>query len=168
MKRAVMRNDSDYLDYVLPSHRLTGTRAKILEQLDEIILGLIGLRQLISQQGSESRAHSRAMRTLRLVVPVLIAALLIAAPAVATEQSSVPQGDPRAASPLAQPAETLEWTYGGFLDVAYLNALNDPVNKLFRSRGTAWHVDDLHLNMTGAHVKKKATEQSRWGTELLV
>lgn len=163
-----MKNDTDYLDYVLPSHRLTGTRAKILEQLDEIILRLIGLRRLISQQGSASAAHTRTVRTLRLVVPVLIAALLIAAPAVANEQSSVPQGDPRTASPLAQPPETREWTYGAFLDVADLNALNHPVNKLFRSRGTAWHLDDLHLNMMGAYVKKKPTEQSRWGTELLV
>ena len=59
-------------------------------------------------------------------------------------------------------------TYGGFLDVAYLRAFNEPPNKLFRSRGTAWHVNDLHLNMTGAYVKRKPTEASRWGTELLV
>lgn len=64
--------------------------------------------------------------------------------------------------------QTLDWTYGGFVDVAYLYAFHHPVNELFRSRGTAWHVDDLHLNMTGAYAKKKATEQSRWGTELLV
>jgi hypothetical protein len=44
---------------------------------------------------------------------------------------------------------------------------NHPSNRLFRSRGTAWHVDRLHLNMAGAYVKKKGTEQSRWGTELM-
>lgn len=70
-----------------------------------------------------------------------------------------------------KPAETVEWQYGGFLDVGYLYDFNQPVNQLFRSRGTAWHVDDLYLNMTGAYIKKKASEQShraRWGTELLV
>jgi Putative beta-barrel porin-2, OmpL-like. bbp2 len=68
----------------------------------------------------------------------------------------------------AAPVQALDWTYGGFLDVAYPNALNDPFNKLFRSRGTAWHVDDLYLNMSGVYAKKKAMERSRWGTELLV
>jgi putative OmpL-like beta-barrel porin-2 len=77
-----------------------------------------------------------------------------------------------ASSAAAQPAQpdsapASPWLYGAFIDVAYLNALNDPANKLFRSRGTAWHVDDLYLNMTGAYAKKKATEESRWGTELL-
>lgn len=61
-----------------------------------------------------------------------------------------------------------DWTFGGFVDLAYLNALQDPVNRLFRSRGTAWHVDDLYLNMTGAYAKRKPNEDSRWGAELLV
>jgi hypothetical protein len=61
-----------------------------------------------------------------------------------------------------------EWHYGGFLDLGYLLDFNYPSNRLFRSRGTAWHVNDLHLNMTGAYVKKKVSELSRWGTELMV
>ncbi len=77
-----------------------------------------------------------------------------------------------ALEPLAQPSqnppESVEWQYGGFLDIGYLFDFNHPTNKLFRSRGTAWHVDDLHLNMTGAYIKKKASDQSRWGAELLV
>lgn len=65
-------------------------------------------------------------------------------------------------------AEPLEWQYGGFVDVGYLYDFNQPVNRLFRSRGTAWHVDDWHLNLTGTYIKKRASEGSRWGTELLV
>lgn len=58
--------------------------------------------------------------------------------------------------------------YGGFADIGYLRDFNDPSNRLFRSRGTAWHVDDWHLNMAGAYVKRKPSEQSRWGAELIV
>ncbi len=59
-----------------------------------------------------------------------------------------------------------EWQYGGFVDMGYLLDFSHPANRVFRSRGTAWHVNDLHLNMTGAYVRKKASEQSRWGAEL--
>ena len=60
------------------------------------------------------------------------------------------------------------WQYGGFIDVGYLRDFNDPSNHLFRSRGTAFRVNEWDLNMAGAYLKKKASDQSRWGTELLV
>ena len=69
---------------------------------------------------------------------------------------------------LCQLTLVLCWTYGGFVDLAYLNAFNNPPNKVFRSRGTTWHVDDVYLNMAGAYARKKPTELSRWGTELLM
>lgn len=83
-----------------------------------------------------------------------MAAVLTACPIWAAAQTAATDPDP--------------WVYGGFVDVSYAHDFNDPSNRLFRSRGTAWHVDDLYLNMAGAYVKKKATEGSRWGTELLV
>jgi putative OmpL-like beta-barrel porin-2 len=58
------------------------------------------------------------------------------------------------------------WNYGGFLDLGYLLDFNHPANKVFRSRGTASHVDGVHLNMAGAYVRKKPSEESRWGAEL--
>lgn len=58
--------------------------------------------------------------------------------------------------------------YGGFVDAAYLDAFNDPPNKLFRSRGTAWHVDDWYLNMAGVYWRRKPSERSRWGAEVLL
>jgi hypothetical protein len=58
------------------------------------------------------------------------------------------------------------WNYGGFVDAGYLLDFNHPANDIFRSRGTAWHVDDLHLNMAGAYVRKDASETSRWGAQL--
>lgn len=60
------------------------------------------------------------------------------------------------------------WTYGGFADVGFLHNFNNPPNRLFRSRGTAWHTDDLFLNMAGAYVRKKASAPKRWGAELLI
>jgi len=67
----------------------------------------------------------------------------------------------------AQPSMQ-EWTYGGFADVGYLFAPSDPLNQTFRSRGTTWHLNDPYLNMSAAYAKKKASEASRWGTEVMV
>src|SRR5215471_19709034 len=64
-----------------------------------------------------------------------------------------------------QPAG-IEWQYGGFLDFAYLEDFNDPVNHLFRSRGTTFHVNEWDVNMAGIYLKKAASESSRWGTEV--
>src|SRR6478672_4872725 len=60
------------------------------------------------------------------------------------------------------------WQYGGFIDLGYLLDFNHPANRIFRSRGTAWHVDGVHLNMAGAYLRKKPSEGSRWGTEVTV
>jgi len=59
-----------------------------------------------------------------------------------------------------------QWQYGGFIDLGYLLDFNHPANGIFRSRGTTSHVDEVDLNMGAVYVKKKASELSRWGTEL--
>lgn len=61
-----------------------------------------------------------------------------------------------------------KWQYGGFVDLGYLLDFNHPSNHLFRSRGTAFRVDSVFLNMAAAYLKKRATEESRWGVELTV
>ena len=86
--------------------------------------------------------------TIRLVAPLMICALLLAVPTAAAEQPTSPP-ELQEPAPQAPPGDR-RWQYGGFADVGYLRDFNDPANKLFRSRGTAWHVDDLHLNMMGA------------------
>jgi hypothetical protein len=94
---------------------------------------------------------------------MLIAVLpLLAAPRVAAQS----QDAPAQVRPAPEPA--VAWQYGGFVDAGYLHDSNDPSNHLFRSRGTAFHVNEWDLNMAGAYAKKKPSEQSRWGTELLV
>ncbi|MDP9268640.1 MAG: porin [Acidobacteriota bacterium] len=71
-------------------------------------------------------------------------------------------------APSTQPANdtTSTWEYGGFIDVGYLHDFNYPVNHLFRGRGTTFHVNEGDVNMAAAYLRKKPTEQSRWGVEL--
>jgi len=61
---------------------------------------------------------------------------------------------------------TATWHYGGFIDAGYLLDFNHPENRVFRSRGTTWHVDRPQINMAAFYLRKKATEDSRWGVEL--
>jgi Putative beta-barrel porin-2, OmpL-like. bbp2 len=59
-----------------------------------------------------------------------------------------------------------KWQYGGFVDLAYPLDFNHPQNRLFRSRGTAFRMDNVWLNMAAFYVRKKPSKESRWGVEL--
>jgi len=59
-------------------------------------------------------------------------------------------------------------TSGGFVDVGYLHDPNNPSNHLFRSRGTAFHVNEWDVNMAALYGRKPPSEKSRWGGELTV
>ena len=107
----------------------------------------------------ERRPRYKRWPLIRLLT--LIVALL---PATSSGQTA----SQAAAAAAPDAATTTTWQYGGFVDVGYLRDFNDPPNKLFRSRGTTWHVNEWHLNMSGVYAKKRVTERSRWGTELLV
>jgi Putative beta-barrel porin-2, OmpL-like. bbp2 len=85
------------------------------------------------------------------------------ASASAGELDSLPQATP---SPAAQSQSSSSWHYGGFFDVGYLLDFNHPANRVFRSRGTTWHVDRPQVNMAAFYVRKKPAEDSRWGLEL--
>lgn len=102
----------------------------------------------------------------RVFHAAVIAATLanLGAPRTARAQPTETPAQSAGPDAVLQPA----WQYGGFVDVGYLRDFNEPANHLFRSRGTAFHVNEWDLNMAAAYVKKKAFEQSRWGTEVLV
>jgi hypothetical protein len=105
----------------------------------------------------------RSSTNLAFYAAVLVGILpLLTAPRVSAQSQDAP------AQVRSAPEPAVAWQYGGFVDAGYLQDSNDPSNHLFRSRGTAFHVNEWDLNMAGAYVKKKASEQSRWGTELLV
>ena len=79
-----------------------------------------------------------------------------------------PEGPPK----LSDSAETAKteipmWHYGGFVDLGYSVNFNFPANHLFRNRSTTPRVNELDLNMGAVYVRKDATDQSRWGMELL-
>lgn len=94
--------------------------------------------------------------------------------ATSGENAAPLQNELRAAAPSStdsgqnSAASRPSWHYGGFVDLSYLLDFNHPANRIFRSRGTAFHVDNLYLDMAGAFARKKASEASRWGAELTV
>jgi Putative beta-barrel porin-2, OmpL-like. bbp2 len=155
---------SDWFEYVLTGRRISGSKAEVLEQLDDLIQALVGVRQLLELPGEHLVATPT--RRLRLLRSLLALTFVVGLTTLAGAQTLSESG--AAAATAAQPPANPDVTYGGFLDVAYPRAFNDPPNKLFRSRGTAWHLNDPYMNMAGGYSKKKATEHSRWGTELLV
>jgi Putative beta-barrel porin-2, OmpL-like. bbp2 len=57
------------------------------------------------------------------------------------------------------------WQYGAFLDLGYLWDNNHPANELFRSRGTAYMLDQPAVNVAGAYLRKSPSVTSRWGLE---
>lgn len=59
-----------------------------------------------------------------------------------------------------------EWHYGAYADLGYIVNFNFPENHLWRSRTTASRHNELAPNMGLVYLRKDATEQSRWGTEL--
>jgi putative OmpL-like beta-barrel porin-2 len=63
-------------------------------------------------------------------------------------------------------AEESAWRVGAFGDLGYLRDFNEPANHVFRSRGTAFHLNAWALNMAGAYARKGARGGSRFGTEL--
>lgn len=70
--------------------------------------------------------------------------------------------DAQSDQPSAAPPAAV-WQYGGFLDAAFLLDFNHPANHLFRSRGTAYKVNEPILNMTAVYLQKNASDSSRWG-----
>src|SRR5258707_1932131 len=81
---------------------------------------------------------------------------------VATSVQQEPKPD------AASPPAAAKLQYNGVVDSSYPLDFKHPANPLFRSRSTAFKVDELDLNMGGAGVKKLASENSRWGMELAV
>lgn len=87
----------------------------------------------------------------------------------ATKDAAIEVASPKTTTPTATPqtqSPESKWHYGGFFDVGYLLDFNHPENKVFRSRGTTWHLDRPQINMAAFYLKKKATDDSRWGVEL--
>jgi hypothetical protein len=108
-------------------------------------VGRLGRRVLFASTGPSPTSR----RTAWVAALVCLAAVIL--PVAATAQ---------AASPAYQ--------YGAFLDVADLSSSTRPANHLFRSRGTTPRIDELDVNMAGAHLRKPIADRSRFGFEAAV
>ena len=80
-------------------------------------------------------------------------------------ENSGPAGEDGVSTQSATLPLAPQWSYGGFIDAAYLLDFNHPANDLFRSRGTAYKVDEPILNMAAGYLRKTASESSPWGME---
>jgi hypothetical protein len=85
----------------------------------------------------------------------LLAPLISALPTEAQEESQAERQN-----------VSSEWHYGAYADLSYIINFNFPENHLWRSRTTAYRHNELAPNMGLVYLRKDATEQSRWGTEL--
>jgi Putative beta-barrel porin-2, OmpL-like. bbp2 len=150
-------------EYEVPPRRISGDRDEKLEQIDAAIQELLDIKVLecASDQPNvrflavpRPRPHPFAVIVMIVVLLAMLALLLGARTAQAQTNVNQP------------PAPPLAWQYGGFADIGYLWDDNHPANHVFRSRGTAWHVDEWDLNVAGAYLRKKPSPASRWGAEL--
>jgi hypothetical protein len=71
-KREKRSEPAEY--YIVPARSLSGTRDEVLEQIDELIQGLMGLRELVSLHGPKP---AEAPKTKLRLLKRFIAALLV-------------------------------------------------------------------------------------------
>jgi hypothetical protein len=120
--------------YVMPARRLSGTRDEVLAQIDEIMVGLAGLRQLVSLHGpSPSQAPRRRLRLVKglLRVLLLFGSVFWVLPAHA--QTQAPAAAPPAAGSDAQQKSSSEpWRnieFGATLEGYYQYNWNSPPDR---------------------------------------
>jgi len=96
-----------------------------------------------------------------------LVALILYCCCTASGETQTLSTEPGASCDRATPqTQDPQWFYGGFVDAAYLLDFNHPSNDLFRSRGTAYKVDEPIVNIAAAYLRKTTSESSRWGFEL--
>lgn len=161
IKICLCRTPNDVLQTLPPASTVVvgGHAGTVLPSREERLahhLTRLGHQAVFAAVGHRSRPPYAA----------LILAMLSLLGASRAETAQAPDG--AAQNPQAGEPSPIAWTYGAFVDAGYLGDSNDPANHLFRSRGTAFRVNEWDLNMAGAYVKKKASDYSRWGAELLV
>lgn len=146
-----------FLTRVLVALLIEVNRAIPAEESDLVKIGPSRRRKKLLVIKSSAPSRKLPPGTSRRVVVAVLIATATSLPLRA--QSS---GETSATGP-ADP-----WQYGGFVDLGYLHDFNDPANHLFRSRGTAFRLNEANVNMAALYLRKLASESSRWGTELTV
>jgi hypothetical protein len=90
MKKRVSPPSTEH--YIVPARQLSGTRDEVLAQIDELILGLTGLRQLVSLHGpTPAEAPRQSLRLVKgFLVVLLFAVVLWALPVAAYAAAGSP------------------------------------------------------------------------------
>ena len=127
-----------------------------------LILGghFMDLRDKKVSEAKRRESSSNKPVHVLLAFMALLCVLLMGTSKVSAQESDTTE--PTSAEQQSDP----KWQYGGFVDLAYPLDFNHPANHLFRSRGTAFRTDSVWLNMTALYVRKRPSEESRWGVEL--
>jgi hypothetical protein len=87
------KSQRDAIEYVVPACRLTGTEAEVLAQIDELIVGLTGLRELVLLHGPKpSVVPKRKLRLVKRFVAALT--FLLAFAVTAAAQTPTASEDP--------------------------------------------------------------------------
>lgn len=74
--------------YIVPAHHLSGTPEEVLAQIDELIQGLIGLRQLVSLHGPRpAELRRQKLRLVKRFVNAVLGLALTVAAIVAEERA---------------------------------------------------------------------------------
>lgn len=137
---AVPSQSRPCLCYVLPARELRGTPREVLADLDDLMTGLIGLRQMVARESlgaldaPAARSDVAARRHLRLVRSAILALLaLISLAAVAAAQTPSSPGDDTSSGGAAQPTAPAD-PWGGLkvglaLEGFYQAAVNRPPDR---------------------------------------
>jgi hypothetical protein len=129
--------------YLVPARQLSGTRDEVLAQIDELILGLTGLRQLVSMHGPKpAEAPRQKLRLVRGFIKMLLlfgAALWIQPALAQTSEPSPQRSGMQAAdgSSADQPTPADPWhgvTFGATLEAFYQYNWNRPPNRILLLR----------------------------------
>jgi hypothetical protein len=113
----------------------------------------------MSPVGAELRTDFVSAFLRRLVSMIMLTTLAtVTLSAELRAQATQQVGDPAS-------SQTVTWQYGAFVDAGSLHDFNEPANHLFRSRGTAFHVNEFNLNMAAVYLRKVPSESTRWGIE---
>jgi hypothetical protein len=79
--------ETELIEYIFPARRVAGTRTAVVEQLDELMAGIAGIRQIVTHGGviPPSPKPKRRLRVVRAILPAVVgfSSLLAAVPATA-------------------------------------------------------------------------------------
>lgn len=129
------------IEYLLPARRLSGNRADVLAELDDLILALVAVRQRLAMMPEpiepKTKDKKPPFRLVRTIGPALLA-LMIASPGLAQTTTAASNASPNAPAPLEH------LLLGVTLEAFYQFNLNHPYDRVNLLRAY-----DTRANMFG-------------------